>query len=366
MRHGLNLEQLSSLSLAEKRTEVFTAIKGALALLPIGLDVIGTQTALKMAANDPRLIAGEAALPSEDAFKAFMVSGAAARHFGGQKWAAPTDSPALVQTAGRVIQFVRDNIGEVDLGYLSLFKFIDMRSASTDSVDVARSTNAIVFEETPRGGQIKVNRKLQAEVETLKMLTHTGGVSINDDWLKYNKWYQVEQAIEDMQLGYYRQQADLHFGLITAVGTGSNVAWTVDLATTFNKAVGGMIRKLEAKGYVLGSNPQVDIVVSPENVGAVLAMLEARKGSPMVAYGAQKQPIAFGVRNVIVTTKVAANENVFYAVLPERKLVRAVWADLTIEAQREASYRANDWFAHGQFASMLGEQDQIARVPLSA
>lgn len=365
MRHGFNFDQLSALSLEEKRTQVFTAIKGALAMLPIALDVMGQQTALKMAANDPRLIAGGGDMPSEDAFKNFLVSDRAAKHFGGQKWAVASDSPGVVQTASRAIQFVRDNIGELDLGYTPLFKFIDMRNATTDTVDVARSTNAVVFEETPRGGQIKVNRKLASDVTSLKMLTYTGGVAILDDWLRFNKWYQVEQAVEDMQLGYAREQAELHFGLITAVGAGSNVAFDTDLATTFNKAVAGMVRKLDAKGYVLGSNPQVDIVVSPEHVGAVMAMLEARKGSPIVAFGTQKQPIAFGVRNVIVTTKIGAAENSFYVVVPERKLVRAVWADLTIEASRKADYRANDWYGHGQFNSLLGDQDQVARVALS-
>lgn len=365
IRHQFNFAALSDLPIEQKRSGVFNAVKGALSLLPIALDVIGQQSALKLAANDPNLIKGApAAMPSEQAISAFLISDRASKHFSGTKWAVGADTPAVIATANRVIQFARDNIGEIDLGYTGLFRFVDMRNSQSDSIDVVNTSSAIRFEQNEYGGQIKINRNISASATTLKMMTFSGGVAILDDWLRFNKWYNVQQAVEDLQLSYARDQMDLHYGMLTAVSAGNNVAFTVDDATTFNKAVAGMLRKLDAKKYVLGANVQVDIVVSPENIGRVLAMLEARKGSPMVAYGTQKQPIAFGVRNVIMTTKIAAAENAYYAVLPERKLVRAVWADLTIETARAADYRATDWYAHGQFNSNLGDQDQVARVLL--
>lgn len=369
MRHQMNLAALNDLPIEQKRTHVFNAIKGALALMPIAIDVLGTQAALKYAANDPALIGrnrgGVVTEPSLESVKAYLTSDGAAKHFGGQKWAVPSDAPAVVQTANRVIQFMRDNLPSIDLGYTSLFKLVDMRGATTDTVDVATTSSGVKFEQTEYGGQIKLARNIGVNETALKMLTFTGGRAILDDWLNFNKWYKVEDAITDIQLGYAKNQMDLHYGLIKAVGAGSNVAFDTDLATTYNKALAGLMRKLDAKGYVLGSTLEVDIVVSPENVGKVLAMLEATRGSAMVAFGGQKQPITSVPRNIIVTTQIASNDNNFYVVVPERKLVRAVWKDLTVETERAADYRATDWYAHGQFNSVLGEPDQVARVALS-
>jgi hypothetical protein len=85
----------------------------------------------------------------------------------------------------------------------------------------------------------------------------------------------------------------------------------------------------------------------------------------MLAYGTNKQPIAFSVRNVIVSTKVAAAENNYYVVLPGRKLKRADWKALTIESKREPSVAAEDWYGRGQYNAIAGDSAQIARVLFS-
>lgn len=365
MKFQFNFAGLDGLPDQQKRSRVYQAIKANLLMLPLAIDLLGQQNALKMSVARPDLIdGGTIRQPSTEEVAGYLVSDKASRFYG-QKWAVTADTPAVLQTAGRVIEFYRDNLREIDLGWQSMFRFVDQRSSTNDSIDVVNSSTAIAFEQTPNGGQIKVNRNVSASTSTLKLITYTAGAGFLDDWFRFNKWYQVQEAAEDMMNSYAKVEADAHYALITAVSSGSDIAFDTDDQTTFNKAVADMLRDLEAKGYMVGTNVQVDILCAPEKLGRVLAMLEASRGSAMVAYGTANQPIAFGVRNVIPTTRIAAAANNYYVVLPERKIKRAVWTDLTIATQRAEDYRATDWLAHAQFNAIIGEQDQVRRIALS-
>ena len=350
-----------------QRTALFNSLKAALLYAPIMLACMSPAEVAKASLNPMSRIAGvEDGKGLDDArVKAFLQSDRAAPVVGA-KWATPGDNPVLQQVTSSVVQFFQDNVRDMDLGYQVLFDDVPgLLGSNQDHFELVNASMGFTWSQQKPGGIIKPRREITEAKVSVPYLSYVEGFSLLDEWLQFSKYYHVEEAVNEFVSTYYDQKASRHYGLITGQGAGINVAFATDAATTFNKAVAGILRKCQAKGYALGSNPQVDIVVSPENIGAVLAMLEARKGTPMVAYGTQKQPIAFGVRNVIVSTQVSAAENAYYVVLPERKLVRAVWADLTIEGARAADYRANDWFAHGQFASLLGDQDQVARVPLS-
>lgn len=365
MKLHIDFDKLKDLDEAGKKKHVFHAIKGALVMLPMALDYFGEQDSMKLAAVQPSLIKGADVRHPELRDVAAYLTGDKAAKFFGQKWAVPADTPTVLQVAGRFIDFYRDNLRDVDLGWQGLFRFIDQRNSGNDSIDVVNSSTAIAFEQTPNGGQIKINRNISASTSSLKMITYTGGVSFLDDWFRFNKWYQVQEAAEDMLNAWAKMVADNHYALITAVGSGSNVAFNTDDQTTFNAAVSGMFRALEAKAYNVSGNPQVDIVCAPEKIGRVLAMLEASRGSMMLAFGTANQPIAFGVRNIIQTTRVAAADNNYYVVLPERKIKCATWTDFTIASDRAEDFRATDWYGHGQFNAIVGEQDQVRRVALS-
>ena len=71
------------------------------------------------------------------------------------------------------------------------------------------------------------------------------------------------------------------------------------------------------------------------------------------------------MRNVIVTTKVPANDANYYVVLPGRKNKRADWKPLTVESKREPAASAEDWYGKGQYNAIVGDADQIARVALA-
>lgn len=364
MRVNLNYDALrGAADDGQKRQQLFASIKAALLLPPMLVDMLGTNRALKFAANDPNLIQGQkAAAPTIDEVKDYLRSERAARFLGGQKWAVPADNPALTSTSGRMVEFFHENIRDMDLGYLALFDEVDMRRSSEDHFEVIGTSLGISWQQLKPGEAIKPRREISEAKTTVSYLTLGAGLSLLDDWLRFNKFYLVSDAVNEFVSTAANKKVELHYGLLTALGSGINTAFATDDATTFNNAAAKILRACEAKGYAIGSNAQLDIVVNPEKVGRVLAMLDARRGSPMVAYGTQKQPIAFQVRNVISTTKVPSDSTGYYLVLPGRKLKRATWTDLTIESKREASVSAEDWYGREQYNAVIGDSDQVSRV----
>lgn len=363
MRLNLNFAALRQLPTEKARTELFSGINAALKLMPMTLAVLGEGRALKAAANDPALIRGASAAPiGMEEVKAFLTSERAAPFFGGQKWTVPADHSGLVNLSSRIIEFANSNLREIDLGYTALYSLVDLRGTGKSSFDLVEAHMGFTWDQRKPGEPIKPRRNINAEKLSVGYITAGDGLSLLDDWITYGDFYKVEDALTEFTNSYFAVKAHRHYAPIIAVNSSQDTAFTTDDATTFNAAVSTMLRNLSAKGYQLGANVQVDIVVNPEKVGRVLAMLDARRGSPMIAYGTQKQPIAFGVGNIITTLEVPSDSSGYYVVLPGRKLKRGEWQDLRVETQREASVSATDWYGRGQYNAAVGDQDQIRRV----
>lgn len=363
----LNYDGLRALSSAdEQRRVLFNSIKAALLMPALAMAILGpTQTAKAAALSGAKMAGPENVTLTVDQVKAFMQSDASAKFFGA-KWAVPTDNPLLTQTSGRVVEFFRENIREIDLGYQVLFDEVSgMMGGKEDHFELLGANMGFMWEQIKPGGAIQPRRNINENKLSVPYLEFGDGFSFLDVWFQFNKFYHIEDTLNEYLSSYYEKKAALHYGLITGLGGGINVAFATDAATTFNKAVSGILRKAETKGLPAGANAQVDILVAPENVGRVLAMLDATRGSAMIAFGTSKQPIAFSVRNVIVSTKVTAAENAYYVVLPGRKLKRADWKALTIESKREPSVAAEDWYGRGQYNAIVGDADQVARVAFS-
>lgn len=364
MRYTLNTAPLHALPDEQKRTRLFAMVKQAQMLPHMLMDIMGpTRTAKAFAANDARIAGPSVVVPTQAEVAAFLTSEKAARFMpNGQKWAVPADNPHLTQQSGVVVSFFHDGMRDVDLGWQVLFDLIDLRNSDQDHFELLNSNFGVVWEQKKPGGQTKPRREISESKTNVPYLTWTTGYSILDDWLRFNKFYLVQDMLNEVDGKYWELQAETHYGLLNALGAGVNIVFDTDDQTTFNKAAAKIIRGNERKGYGIGANAQLDIVVPPEKVGRVTAMLDATRGSVMIAYGTAKQPISFTVRNIIVTNHVPASLNGYYLVLPGRKLKRGAWLDKTVESKREPSVSAEDWFARAQYNAIIGDSDQVVRV----
>ena len=352
MNAAVNYAALGALPEDQRLKALAGAVNFELGLVQMGLDIMGGK-----AANAPQLrdttgipMSGEAV--NMEAVKAFLS----------RKYATPGDNPNLVNTAGRVQTWFRQGLQDVDLGWTNLFTHVDLRNSTQPSFEIMGASSTMKFVQRAPGEKVEINRDFGDTSAIVSYVTYAGGLGVLDDWFRFQQFWNVEQVITEFRLKYYQLQAEIHYGLLTALGAGVNFAYTTDATVTFNAAAADILRKTAAKGYGAGQNAQFYIVVNPEKLGYVTKMLDTTRGSQLLAYRAGAEPIGYNVAGIIATTEVPANANAYYLVLPGRKMQRATWLDLSIEDNRDIYKRAQDWVGTGQFNAAIGDVDQVRRV----
>lgn len=351
---AVNYSNLAKVPEAQRLTELAKAVNFELALPQLALDMAGGKAAFGAQVVDAT------GKPLGKSFGADAVKAALAT-----KYATPGDNPALEATATRVSSYFHTGINEIDLGWTNLFQFVDMRQSTNPSFKIVGASTAMVFKQRAPGEKVEIDRAIGSESTSVEYVTYAAGLGILDDWLRFQDFWTIEQTVAEFRGKFYDIQAQLHYGLFTAQGTGIDIAFSTDATQTFNNAAADMLRDLRDSGYALGSGAQFTILTSPEKLGYVLKMLEATRGSQIVAFNANAQPIAYNVAQVIATPHVAANDTGYYLILPGRRIQRGTWMDLQIESNRDIYKRATDWVGTGQFNAALGDTDQVRRVKFS-
>lgn len=348
------LEKLSQLSGEQQLKALVQAIDLELSLPGMYLDLQGGKSA-----NGPTVTLlgqrpADATGPRLEHIKAALQ----------QKYATPADTPQSSDVAARIDQWFHTGMRELDTGWTNLFRFVDMRGGNQDSFEIVTGTFGITFKQRSPGEKTEIWR-LPAETEMpVKYVTYSAGAGILDDWLRYNKWWKIDDILVEFRMKAWAHQAEQHYGLLTSQGSGINFAHVSgdDLGTeTLNAAAAAIYRAQQDKGTGVSASTPLWIVTSPEKRGYILRMLEATQGSLIVGYN-QGQPIAVTIAGVIATTYVAANDTGYYLVLPGRKLVRGTWMDLQIEKARDIYKRAEDWVGTMQYNAVVGDTTQVRRV----
>jgi hypothetical protein len=352
MRTVSNLKALATLPADQKLKHLAQAVNFELGLVNNYIDVCGG--AVKHGRN-VSLIGGEKAA-NADAF-AHQV-----KTFLGQKYTTNSDTPTMSDLAGRVVSFFHTNMPEIDLAWTNLFQLVDMRGIPQDHFDIIGTNAGVTFTQRAPGERIEVRRNITEAVTLVKYVTYGAGLGILDEWLQFQKFWNVEQAVAEFRAQAWDKMAAIHYGLLTAQSTGIDVAFDTNDSKTFNNAAGALFRAVRNSGYAAGANAPLWIVTSPEQKGRVLAMLESTQGSLYLASQNGAQPIAYNVAGVIASTYVAANDTGYYLVLPGRKMQRGNWKDLTLESDRDIYTRAQDWVGHMQFNAAIGDTAQVRRV----
>lgn len=335
-----------------KRAVVFGQIKTALSL-PLKLAREFPQHALAKGLVGERQAANA---PTFEQFKSF----AHREFFGGhEKYATPDANPILTTATGLLEAWFHE-LTYFDFNYLRSFSYINLIGSNQDSFKINTTSAGITWAQRQAGDRTAVRREFAEGESTVSFLEFTAAVGILDQWLQFNQFYRIEEVVNEFLNAAYVKRASLHYALFTA--TSNEEAFATDDATTFNNAVSTVIQATKNKGYGAGAQPVFDLYVDTKRAGRVLAMLEATRGSLIVAYGTQDQPIAVAPRSVNVCPDLSTSGTGYYAVLAGGKLKTADWKALTIESQRDVTVSATDWHGCEQYNCVAGDANQIIRV----
>ncbi len=276
------------------------------------------------------------------------------------KYAVPSDNPQLTDVANQFAQFIHQ-LPEVDLGYQLLFDTVDLRNSSHDHFDVVDTKAGLTWSQRKPGTDIKIRKNITESATTVPYVEYADGLGLQDTWLQFNQFWKIEDAVNEFRATAFDKMAEIHYGLLTALGSGVNQAFDTDDVTTANKAMGSMLRALAASGLGVSQNTRAYAVCEVEQVGRLEKMLTAQRGSAIVDQGTVNQPLSVRIAGVIGTTHIPAGHSGWYLVIPGRKLKRGVWMDLTTEQQRNAIASATDIVGRFQQNAVVGSTDQVRR-----
>lgn len=342
--------------LPDRSQEQYRALAAAVSL-ELSLPQLFLDNAGRKAANvgaNLHLIDANQAAPSLDAIKSALRV----------KYQTATDTPQSSNVAARIDQWFQTGMVEIDTQWTQLFRLVDMRGGNQDAFEIYTGEFPVQFKQRAPGEKIEIAR-IPAETEMqVKYVKYGAGVGILDEWLRFNKWWSVQEVVGSFRNQYWDDQAAKHYGLFTSQGSGINFAKLPDDplgSATLNAAAGWIYRAQHRKGTGVNARTPLWIVTSPEKVGVITRMLEVTRGSLIVGYqGAE--PITTQIAGVIATSYVAPDDAGYYLVLPGRRIARGVWQDLQTESNRDIYKGAEDIVGTGMYNAILGDTSQVRRV----
>ena len=240
-----------------------------------------------------------------DAIKGFLA----------KKYAVASDTPALSNYTNRFAEFIHQNMPELDMGYEALFDHVDMVGTGQDHFDIKAANMTAAWNQRKPGEKTKIRTAVQDEELTVKMVEFSDGFQLLDQWLEYNQFYKIEDALAEFINSYYEAKAKFHYGIFTSLST---VDFTVtsyaDDVAALNGASASIHRKMRGKGLPGGDNTGLSILVAPEHTGKIEKMLTATRGSNIVDQGTIAEPLTARINQVVSSTFVPANKNGYYLV----------------------------------------------------
>jgi hypothetical protein len=272
----------------------------------------------------------------------------------------PSDAPHLMNLNRPVIAGLFDT-SIIDplttFGFEDLFSFVDMREAGQEYFDILDVTNAITFTERKSGSPAKVYG-ISSGSSRVTLMEKAAGIGIEDRWIDYNQFWNLNEAIVEARSKYYDQQATDHYALLAAISAGQNEAFSTDDITTINNACANILNDCSGKGFTLTGNEVFELranILLKQRIEKAFTLTFASPRS-------DANQLVFTV-NRVYTTKLAATS--YYVGLPGRKAKRGTWKDLYAEPQRDAAKGGTDVFYAGQYNAAIGEEDQFRRCGLS-
>jgi hypothetical protein len=264
-----------------------------------------------------------------------------------------------LQGTAPVVMVMSDTLKTPDRGYEVLFDEVDLRQSTSDTFELLDITGGVTFYQQKPGEEAKLT-KLPSTAKTLvSMLRFTGGFPVLDDWLRFNKYYLIDELAADTVRRWYDKKATLFYGLMAAL-TGIDEAFDTDDVTTINNACAQILDDLSKAGYAVDENAEFVITANPKLRGRIYKALAASFVNP----NTNNNQILYNIRAVVSTTKLANTS--YYVSLPGEKNRRGEWEDLNARPpMRDELKLGADHVWTGGYNGIIGEKKQHRRCQLA-
>jgi len=259
-----------------------------------------------------------------------------------------------------VILVMSDTIKFPDRGYEMLFDEVDMRASQIDSFDMLDVTGGVTFYQRQPGEEASLSNIPTSALTNVGMLRFIGGYNLLDDWIRFNKYYLIDDLAADTVRRWFDKKAVIFYGLLAALAAGINQAYVTDDVTTINTACANILVNLQAAGYPVDENSIFTITCNPTLRGRVLRAMASSFSMPNV----NANQVVYNIGTVIPTTKIANTS--YYVSLPGGKNKRGEWEDLNLRPpQRNELVLGAAYVWTGAYNGIIGEALQHQRCALA-
>lgn len=266
---------------------------------------------------------------------------------------------ALIGQGNPIALVGTDTVKTPDRGYEVLFDEVDMRASSNDSFDILDVTGGVTFYQIKPGEEVKLSPIPKGALTSVKYLRLAGGLNILDDWLRFNKYYLIDELFEDTIRRWWDKKADIFYALLAALGAGIDQAFDTDDITTINNACATILANCKAAGLMVDENPNFVITANPSLKARLLKAMK----TTFETQGVNKQ-IVFNVPTFVQTGKIA--NTTYYVSLAGFKNKRGEWEDLVArDAQRDETHLGAVHVWTGAYNGVIGLASQHRRCSLS-
>jgi hypothetical protein len=263
------------------------------------------------------------------------------------------DATSDMFDATNVLSVIQSDAGPAfDMGWQDAFKMQDLRGSSKGSFDIMDVSSGLTFAKVKEGAAALIYQISGAKT-TVSMDLYGGGLSFSKIWWDDQDYYKVEEAASDFRWKYFKQQAVLFYGLITAVT--DDVAFDTNDQTTINNAVAEIIRQ-NLDSLPIDEGAEFLIYCAPELKQRMAAALAA-----VVAYTADRQ-IQFRAR-IVTSARITSTTN-YWVVYPG---VKSQWGnrmDLSVLGETDIYRYAENAVGWGRYGGSLNAA-QVRRLALS-
>ncbi len=266
----------------------------------------------------------------------------------------------ILMGAPPIMLVMSDTIKSPDRGYEVLFDEVDMRASSNDTFEIIDVTGGVTFYQQIPGERAKLSKLPTTGKASVGFLRFTGGFNLLDDWIRFNKYYLIDQLFADTVRRWYDQKATIFYGLIAALSSAINEVFSVDDVTTINNACAQILENLAGAGYAVDENSQFAITTNPKLKGRIFKALAATYLMP----NTNNSKVLYNISTVVSTTKIPATS--YYVSLPGGKSQRGEWEDLNLRpAQRDELVLGAAHVWTGAYNGAIGETRQFRRCALN-
>ena len=261
-----------------------------------------------------------------------------------------------------------------DDGWQMAFNVKDMASTRRNGFSMLNIQSGITFNLTPTGDKAKIYQ-MSGDREFVWFDRYSGGLNWDRTLFDDEEWVTIEDQAIHFRNEAFRSRAAVYYALIEALPAAQNIAWqpptpatlaaadrsyeAVRDANTMNAAAEAIILATQNSGYGVTPTSSFIVLVPLQMRGRIKRALDIGLDATSNAV----KHIDYNFQMVVTT--MLATTNVYYVILPKKKMMVGLRMDLTSFSDFDMlSYSDSQvgWMRHG---GAIGDVQQLRRLAIT-